>query len=212
MEYLTDFTITFVRENIAIIFSLCALGLTFYQGTLSRRHNRLSLKPHLIWKTSLVHKEDIAEFKVIFENVGLGPARFHGVFICFGPWSYRVKNQNDLHNFFHDILGRKAVMIDFVSLASGFVMGKDTSEQFFKAIIKYPETPDDLADFQLHMSQVYPLVKYSSLYKEKFQTNADNKQWPWWKHFCFRSNPSFGRNDQKWLISSQSFSQSQSFS
>ena len=44
--------IKFLGEHSAEIIAICALGLTFYQAYLSRKHNRLSLKPHL---TRFIH-------------------------------------------------------------------------------------------------------------------------------------------------------------
>ena len=51
--------------------ALLALFTTMYQSHLSRKHNRLSVKPHI----ALHSEEDGNTFKIIIRNDGLGPAK-----------------------------------------------------------------------------------------------------------------------------------------
>jgi len=56
----------------AVIIAACALGLTWWQAHSSQRHNKLSVKPHLILKPKL-NGED-REYRIRLVNNGLGPA------------------------------------------------------------------------------------------------------------------------------------------
>ena len=61
--------------NPSIIVSICALGLTFYGLWATRRHNRLSVTPHLC---GISHKQLTNEglfFIYELSNNGIGPAR-----------------------------------------------------------------------------------------------------------------------------------------
>lgn len=56
----------------SIIIALCALGISIWQAILTRKHNKLSFKPHL---TSWTHKNTQKGFYAIeIINNGLGPA------------------------------------------------------------------------------------------------------------------------------------------
>ena len=58
----------------AIVVSLCALILTFYQAWASRRHNRLSVRPYIVsrWNKRKENEGTFLSYELI--NVGLGPA------------------------------------------------------------------------------------------------------------------------------------------
>lgn len=58
----------------AFIVSLCALGLTIWQALASRRHNRLSVRPHIISRWGKRRENEGTYFTYELINVGLGPA------------------------------------------------------------------------------------------------------------------------------------------
>jgi len=57
----------------AVIISLIALGATFWQARISRKHNVLSVQPHLISGSNLNQRSDKIEYTLA--NCGLGPAK-----------------------------------------------------------------------------------------------------------------------------------------
>lgn len=56
----------------AMIVAIIALAVTFWQARISRRHNRLSVKPRLNLSTYL--SEDKIPIRIVIKNNGLGPA------------------------------------------------------------------------------------------------------------------------------------------
>ncbi|MCP4597836.1 MAG: hypothetical protein GY843_15290 [Neptuniibacter sp.] len=60
-------------DNMASIIAVCAMGITFWQGWLSKKHNKLSVKPHL---TINSYYNDRAEFQIVInlDSNGIGPA------------------------------------------------------------------------------------------------------------------------------------------
>lgn len=67
-------SLLFLKENVAAIIACCALGITFWQGSLTRKYNKLSVIPHLtILKQYNMTNEPSIKFAV--QNDGLGPAQ-----------------------------------------------------------------------------------------------------------------------------------------
>lgn len=64
----------FIGEHVTEIIAGCALGLTIYQAYLSRRHNRLSVRPHLTVFTHRDKRPGQAVLVYRLLNNGVGPA------------------------------------------------------------------------------------------------------------------------------------------
>lgn len=65
----------FLGDNVASIIAACAMGATFWQAMITRRHNKLSVKPHLTLKTAIeTSGESRYLVSLSIKNTGLGPA------------------------------------------------------------------------------------------------------------------------------------------
>jgi len=56
------------------VIALCALFATFWQAWLAHRHNRLSVKPLLVWHVERLNTSAAARVSYVVRNLGLGPA------------------------------------------------------------------------------------------------------------------------------------------
>ena len=68
------FLIDVLQNNPGASIALFALLLTFYQSYLTRKHNRLSVKPHLTVFSEFEYSNKIFTWNVTLTNCGLGPA------------------------------------------------------------------------------------------------------------------------------------------
>lgn len=72
-----DVAIEFLKDNSALIVSICAIALTLQQGWATIKHNKISVIPKL---TTFSHKyflqesTSVVQLKVTLSNCGLGPA------------------------------------------------------------------------------------------------------------------------------------------
>lgn len=64
MEFLSDLS--------TILIALIALGLTIWQARTTQKHNRLSLKPHLMFDVR--YDNESPQIHIILKNSGVGPA------------------------------------------------------------------------------------------------------------------------------------------
>lgn len=68
------FSIGSVEVTVESVLAMSALGLTIYQAWLSRQHNRLSVKPHLVWDTQRNWTDAGLTLHLHIKNNGIGPA------------------------------------------------------------------------------------------------------------------------------------------
>ncbi|MGH1460982.1 MAG: hypothetical protein ACRBB6_02990 [Neptuniibacter sp.] len=67
----------FLGDNVASIIAACAMTATFWQGYITRKHNRLSVEPYLHVKADLDCKQPEISFDII--NNGVGPAFINSI-------------------------------------------------------------------------------------------------------------------------------------
>ena len=69
-----NYVIQFFKEYGEGIIAACALSLTIWQAIVQRKHNRISVRPHLTRATDTSWNNGDACLKVSIKNNGLGPA------------------------------------------------------------------------------------------------------------------------------------------
>jgi hypothetical protein len=62
----------FVGDHAEALIALSALGLAIWQGMVQRLHNRLSVKPHLVFHRNV--QNDSPQIAILLTNSGIGPA------------------------------------------------------------------------------------------------------------------------------------------
>ena len=161
-----------------MVIALCALGLTLYQAWLTRRHNRLSVMPHLDWTRARQRSDDGIALRFLLINTGIGPAIIKRrefliagkLFVssgrdciedlathCFGgKLTYRVRQ--------HSLLGIGAIVP-----AGHHVC---VAEVFFPGL-----KPADESQIEACLQPLVFEVAYESFYRERFRfTTADQRQ------------------------------------
>ena len=72
----------------------CAVFISVWQAVISRRHNKLSVKPHI---EAIVRTSD-EDVQIEIENGGLGPAIVESIVVSVGKQHIQIKTQSDLYN------------------------------------------------------------------------------------------------------------------
>jgi hypothetical protein len=101
---------------IAAVIAFCSLWATFWQASLSRRHNRLSVRPHIDWVTSRHYGRPVT---LSIVNNGLGPAIIESMNIHWDGQDYEVA-ELELPKPIHEFLIRLNQKSDWV------LIGKDS--------------------------------------------------------------------------------------
>ncbi|MBL0626496.1 hypothetical protein [Aeromonas jandaei] len=84
----------------AAIIALSALGISIWQGILTRRHNQISVRPHIDCHANMTKGERI---DVVLYNHGVGPALFKKIIFSHGNSEFIINNYNDYKVLFSSL-------------------------------------------------------------------------------------------------------------
>lgn len=101
------FSIGPLKVTVELVISLCAIGLTVYQAFLIRMHNRLSVRPHLVWHIN--RKRGQASLTIIFtvKNEGLGPALIKEMYFELDGKRFKADRIEAIESFAETLLGNQ---------------------------------------------------------------------------------------------------------
>jgi len=159
--------------SISAIFVACvAVGISIWQGFETRRHNKLSVKPYLVIRTS-TSKSGLS-MGVWVENDGLGPALIKDFIVYFDGQPTRIDNREAAEKVYRPAqIYEKG--IKFWSPMKSTVLKRDGRTD----VISYPKaiwTPEGIEMFAERLSHLHFKFIYESIYGEKFETNTLEKQ------------------------------------
>ncbi|UUC20832.1 hypothetical protein NOV18_10250 [Pseudomonas asiatica] len=147
------------------IIALLALFATVYQSHLSRKHNRLSIRPHLA-----IHGEegDDCTFTVIIRNDGLGPANIEDLKIYRDGKKLDASGEHLITKAFEGL--EKCELKSLEAISPPFILPANHSIKL--ATIGYDESIDSIDE---HLENILRLeIPYTSSYGEKFKLDTDD--------------------------------------
>jgi hypothetical protein len=154
----------FVGRNVASIIALCALGFTASQSYVTRRHNKLSLRPHLCSFTERI-TGPVSRIKYSLVNNGLGPAVIDSYTVTLDGATLNTNSSAQFEPILANLLGRKPQSFSIGHLARDTSIRKDETRLLFE--VCFPAlTPTDVEGIEHRLSRVQAVVKYHSVYDE----------------------------------------------
>ena len=139
----------------------CALGVTFWQGWQNDRHNRLSVRPLLKFDVTAGAGHGRRLYKLKLTNYGVGPAIIKDIKLFSDGELVPLEKNKSIIPFILEIIknldseGARGIMLEDVLVAGGEItlldVQCDTQNQNINGVLK-----------------MGLLVRYESLYKEKF--------------------------------------------
>lgn len=167
-----DFLADIAREYSALLVSICALFLTINQSRATRKHNRLTVKPHL---TSFIEtkpdtsRQGLMVINVTLSNNGLGPAIIKTFEPLLDGTPIKYSKPGDLYPIAEKVLPVRLIADEcyFAVLRNKYVMAKDAA--LAVATITYATTiHDDPVAIQDAHNRFHLRVSYESAYEESF--------------------------------------------
>lgn len=157
------------RTNAALVISVCAVVLTLASASATRKHNRLSVRPHMATFTTRGPDKDDSSVYVVavtLRNCGLGPAIIRKFEVLLDGVPVAVEKPDDLFPIFDETIKAEKVVskCNFAVLHPDHAMAKDEVVPVATVAIRppfYPEMEDDLQRFHLR-------VTFESMYGESF--------------------------------------------
>jgi hypothetical protein len=168
-------------KNSAEIIAFCALLFTAYQVHTSRKHDKLSVRPHLTTYGSRDKCEEtgIGRIKFLLFNNGLGPAIIKDSQYTVDKKPVEFKSSKEAGEFLAAILGQRANKIVVSTMPQDYVMSPNEEKIIFDISFKDKngKTWDEIEDFL----DIFALsVKYQSMYGDEyyFCSMADESRLP----------------------------------
>lgn len=146
------------------IIAILALFATLYQSHLSRKHNRLSIMPHLA-----IHGEEgeNCTFTITIRNDGLGPANIEDLKIHRDGKKLNAIGEHLITKAFEGL--DMCELISLESISTPFIL--PSSQSIKLATIKYDERIDSIDE---HLEKLLRIeILYKSSYGEKFKLDTD---------------------------------------
>lgn len=157
----------FLGDNAATILALCALAFTAYQVLSTRKHNRLSVRPHITYFTYRNLNPGQGSLKIEIMNNGLGPAVIDAFEVSLDNKRLPSQNSSDIEAKISAILNGQATRTSVTTLGSGYCMPKDQTRALLE--LHFPATSHgDIQNIEKLLTRFSLVIHYSSMYGDRY--------------------------------------------
>ncbi len=156
-----------VGQNAALIVAACALYITTRQVAASHKHNRMSVRPHLIVTVDRLFEGSSAVLLAKVRNSGLGPAIVRKFEAQVDGEVIDTRNHDRVADKAASLAGRPPLKCYNFHFSDGDAIGKDQEVTLLRA--EFPIFLDDLRnDFFKSFDRLTATIKYESIYGDEF--------------------------------------------
>ena len=152
---------SWLSNNASNVIAICALIATFYQAAVTRKHNRLSVKPHLTtWHSSRYDGVEI--FEII--NNGVGPALIKEFQLFADGQKIKGEGTDIVSNCIKTTFSAYNVSIlDSGYLGNGYMMSANEHRVLAAFTFEENKEPSE-AEFEHLTNKIRLVVQYESIY------------------------------------------------
>ncbi|MEZ7493556.1 hypothetical protein QO198_18575 [Pseudoalteromonas distincta] len=167
---LNSLSLSAVTAFTSLLVAICAMFITFWQAHLSRKHNKLSVKPHIaVHKVAITGKTP--EIRII--NKGVGPAFINSINLNYNNEFFSFRDIESIErlllklgypktNFYRALIVPSIISVaanSEVELLAFPTSDKDTNFELNKKLIK------KLINVKIN-------IEYSCIYEGKYSTSS----------------------------------------
>jgi hypothetical protein len=142
--------------------AVCALFMTLWQAKIARRHNRLSVRPHLDFEREAYPTKRI---RLIVRNEGLGPAFITEVEVRFAGGSFKLEQWAKLPDSIRQEIDALALRVDYLLFGPGTVLRAGATQM----LMEFPGTEIEGAKWNAALELLARIefhITYESLYQQ----------------------------------------------
>ncbi|OEE78176.1 hypothetical protein A1OQ_21840 [Enterovibrio norvegicus FF-162] len=150
----------------SVIIALSALGITIYQAYLGRKHNKLSLRPHLHYWFDNSELDNVYSFEVI--NNGIGPAKVKTFEVTLNGETVEERGTRQLSTALYTVFSGYELELTTSYLDKGNCISPNKSIELFKISFSN-DTPISEREYKEKLNQISVVITYESFYKEIFK-------------------------------------------
>tara|TARA_R110002073_G_scaffold84612_1_gene201494 strand:- start:4414 stop:4911 length:498 start_codon:yes stop_codon:yes gene_type:complete len=151
------------------VIAVCALGVSFWQGYLQSRHQKLSVQPHMTIDFETRSNNDVA---VYFRSNGLGPAKLIEYSWLFNNKIFSIESHRD----YGDLLNALGLGDESAELYSPH-MGGYVEQGFSTFFVRFLGSAgsEQHKEVSSRLCQAKIMLRYESIYGEEFSEVYDAK-------------------------------------
>jgi hypothetical protein len=163
---------TFLKAHATEIIAICAMIITVYQAWLSRRHNRLSVRPRLSAQLEKSISPDYLELVLSLTNKGIGPALIEkSIFLL-------DKNSCEIDVSLKELFGDGIEILKHTSVSPGSVISVNESKIIFSiksknSMVSHQEF-DNFIKNKTDRIGIY--IAYKSMYEQRYVFDLINER------------------------------------
>ena len=161
----------FINNSAEILIGTSALILTTVTVYQTRKHNRLSVTPHL--DTFLDHSNN--EIILYLLNNGIGPAKIDDVTLFIDGSPHKGDLKKIAFNQIQNILLNGLTVVNATHLDSSFSLLNGSSIPLFKVTIASDQYSGD--EIENNLKRIHLLINYSSFYDVKYKHDTRETFW-----------------------------------
>ena len=163
-----------IGNNAAVIIALCALFYTAFQAHTTRKHNKLSVTPHI---TTFVYnhaKPGEGSLTSELTNNGLGPAVIKSFKIFLNGTELNIQSSEQAGKKLKEILEGKVFDHSTTILNNGYHVPAGEKRIIFA--VRFPiNEKQTVKDFQQKLENLSLTIEYESIYGQKFKYDSDKE-------------------------------------
>lgn len=158
---------TWIGSNAAVIVALCALAVATYQVRAIHRHNRLSVRPHIVLFTDRHNDVTQGTFTVRLRNNGLGPAIIKACDVLLDDEPTSIRDASVVLSTITTVIGRPPSSCSYHRLATGDAIAKD--QELTLLSVRFTHTSKQDCDAVLKsFERLSSKISYVSMYDESY--------------------------------------------
>jgi hypothetical protein len=169
---LLETVLSWIGSNAALVVAVCALAVTTSQLRAARRHNQLSVQPHLVVTAERFFEGPKARFVVKMRNNGLGPAVVVNYEALHNGKPVNTREFEEVMETVKALVGRHPMNCNYHHLAKGDAYAKDQEVTLLS--VELPMFLGDVGSKLLEpLEQLSTRITYRSMYGEQFVYDSD---------------------------------------
>lgn len=157
----------FIGNNAAEIIALCALVFTAYQLSVTRKHNKLMVKPHLCLSTNTYADDDGFEFEALIKNNGIGPAVIKKYKLFLDKKELSNTELDSLESIVRNQLQRAVTGFGFIKLNVDYVISEKGEELFLNFTVP-TNLNTSLEELKKSIDKFDVYIEYQSIYGQTY--------------------------------------------
>ena len=162
-----------IGANAAAIIALCALFVATYQVVATRRHNRLSVRPH-IEVTPNRTLDTLGRFAVTLRNNGLGPAIIESYEVTLDDKPIPLAESSVAEGMIAGLIKKPLQQFSYFRILSNMAIAKDQEVVLLSITFGILSREEYDATIKL-LDRLGARIKYRSMYREPFVYDSSER-------------------------------------